>query len=1407
MSALLPISMKTLLLLFWPVLTVQAAPTALFDGKTLQGWEVRKGEEKWWRVQDGMLTGGSLDEKVPHNTFLASTGSYENFDLTFKIRLVQGANFQNSGLQIRSQRKEGSHEMTGYQVDAGIGYWGDIYDESRRNKAIAKPIDPAALAKAVKDWDWNDYRILCEGPRIRTWINGELAHDFTEPDAAIPRDGILGLQAHGGGRFLVQLKEVMIEPLPPTPGAPLWKKPARDGARAPEQQRTGFTLPAGFSAELVASEEQGVGKPITVTWDRHGRMWTMTALEYPVDANENEGSAKALFARGGKDQVLVFDEPNGPGPQTPRVFTGGLAIPLGVLPLKDGTLVQHGPEIRRYVDRDNDGKAEQHEVVLEGFGIQDSHLFPHQFERTPGGWVYVAQGAFNASNVRRPGGLQFADGSESVTFNHCKLARFKPDGSAFENLTGGPNNIWGLVISRNGETFVQEANDMGYPVAEFSPGTHYPTGFGPRMRSDAPVLPRSTASPQMGGTGLSGLALAEDEATPFARGFGEAQVFYVVNPITSKIQIVTLTRDAKGHPVYQKEKDFMLSDDPWFRPIAAHFGPDGCLYIVDWYNKIISHNEVPRAHPDRDKTRGRIWRIRHESQKPQPRVDVAKLTDDQLLEGLAHPNARVAAQIWQEIADRNATGLAGKLTAIIADAKQTLPKRTAALWALEGLGAVPMDVLELLAQAPEHTLRHEAVRIAGEGSLAEKDFLTVFSHLQHESHFRVRAAIANAIRDHRTPSPAMLGLAARLGLEPLTGKGREGYDRDFERYLARWAMAGHPEATRRMLASATLPAEARLLAVRSLPDTEAAVGMLAVLPEIPRPLTADELALLGSQLGQPAVQEGFSKLLSDPAKRETVLQALTRLDAGVAANPKLAAIVGDAASALLNDQRGDSTERLAVQLARRFRLAVLAPEVSQWLLGKNRTPAELAEGLAALRETGGAKPGDFRPHLDHADDKVRREALIGFGSIDDAAIVTELAGRWEKLPGALRSLAVDGMASTPAKADAFARAMAGGKFPGFDGAAVEKAVAVLGIDHPAVTTLLSQSEGLLRPVIQLVGNADGGVLTDLTLTGPFTIEGWVRLENKIDNNDSLFGRKGAHDLNFFGGTLRLHAAERDQITASRPLTAGQWTHCAITRDGAGNLALFLDGEPDAKGGNFKEPLSGLNLGESHAAGGGAASYDEFRIWNVARTGQEIRRDHRTRFTAAERPPGLVVRIDGAKPGGALKGGAKIALTRDFPELMTPAQASTLGEKFARFRKFSAQPGDPTMGKQLAQATCLICHQVKGEGIAIGPDLSGAGAMGTEALLRNILTPNAQLESGYYRHDLKLKDGGVLSGFLVSETPKALTIRQIGADERAIPRARILSHDISRRSLMPEGLIDGFGEKQVADLFSYLQSLK
>jgi hypothetical protein len=198
----------------------------LFDGKSLDGWEIREGEKQWWRVKDGAIEGGSLEQKVPHNTFITPPKSYQNFELTLKIRLIngEGDGFKNSGVQIRSQRIPDHHEMQGYQVDAGVGWWGKLYDESRLNKVIGEPLDAEAVAKAVHDWDeWNDYRILCEGPRIRTWVNGVAAVDYTEQDPKIPLDGLIGVQAHGGGKFVVQFKDLMIRELPPTEGAPSWK--------------------------------------------------------------------------------------------------------------------------------------------------------------------------------------------------------------------------------------------------------------------------------------------------------------------------------------------------------------------------------------------------------------------------------------------------------------------------------------------------------------------------------------------------------------------------------------------------------------------------------------------------------------------------------------------------------------------------------------------------------------------------------------------------------------------------------------------------------------------------------------------------------------------------------------------------------------------------------------------------------------------------------------------------------------------------------------------------------------------------------------------------------------------------------------------------------------------------------
>ena len=280
-------------------------------------------------------------------------------------------------------------------------------------------------------------------------------------------------------------------------------KPEKPSPLTAEEEKATFTLAPGFEIELVAQESEGIGKFVAIDWDLQGRMWSMTALEYPVDANETPAVAKELYASKAKDKVVVFDKPYGPGPHQPRVFADGLAIPLGILPYKNGVYIQHGQDIVFLSDTDGDGKADKREVVLSGFGVQDSHLFPHQFTRAPGNWIWMAQGAFNYGKVRTTRGSE-------VKFDQTRMARFRYDGSDFEITSQGPCNIWGLALTAEGETWIQEANDYGYPAMPFHEYANYPGCSDAQWKSYAPEFPGSAPDFRMGGTGLSGLALADE---------------------------------------------------------------------------------------------------------------------------------------------------------------------------------------------------------------------------------------------------------------------------------------------------------------------------------------------------------------------------------------------------------------------------------------------------------------------------------------------------------------------------------------------------------------------------------------------------------------------------------------------------------------------------------------------------------------------------------------------------------------------------------------------------------------------------------------------------------------------------------------------------------------------------------
>ncbi len=177
----------------------------LFDGKTLDSWE---GDLEYWKVRDGMIVG--VSPGIKHNEFLCTREKFEDFELRVTFRVI-GDETKNSGIQFRSKRVPGT-EVSGYQADVGQGYWGCLYDESRRNKVLVQaPADE--LAKVLMKDGWNTYVIRCEGPHITLTLNGLKTVDYTEKDESIPRSGIIGLQIHGGNALEAQFKELRIKKL------------------------------------------------------------------------------------------------------------------------------------------------------------------------------------------------------------------------------------------------------------------------------------------------------------------------------------------------------------------------------------------------------------------------------------------------------------------------------------------------------------------------------------------------------------------------------------------------------------------------------------------------------------------------------------------------------------------------------------------------------------------------------------------------------------------------------------------------------------------------------------------------------------------------------------------------------------------------------------------------------------------------------------------------------------------------------------------------------------------------------------------------------------------------------------------------------------------------------------------
>jgi putative heme-binding domain-containing protein len=434
-----------------------------------------------------------------------------------------------------------------------------------------------------------------------------------------------------------------------------------DDPLSPEEQQKKFRLPPGFEIQLVAAEPD-VQKPINLNFDHAGRLYFSQSVEYPFAARSD---AKP------RDTVRVIDgiAPNGRFAKV-RTAVDGLNIPIGVLPLHDRLLVFSIPNIYACRDEDGDGVYEKREVLYGPFDQRDTHGLNNAFTRALDGWIYACHGFANDSHVKGRDG-------HKVHMNSGNVYRFRADGSRIEKFTHGQVNPFGLCFDPLGNLYSADCHTL--PAYMLLRGAYYPSfgkphdglGFGPEIMRHS-----------HGSTGIAGIVYyAAEHFPPEYR-----DTLFIGNPITHRVNHDKL----KWHgstPEAIEQPDFLTCDDPWFRPVDLKLGPDGALYIADFYNCIIGHYEVPLDHPKRDRQRGRIWRVVYKgtTDKPveTPTVpDLTKLDLDMLIEKLGDRNLVVRTMTTHQLVDRFGKQAANRLAQLLKDGKLSELQSSHALWIL-----------------------------------------------------------------------------------------------------------------------------------------------------------------------------------------------------------------------------------------------------------------------------------------------------------------------------------------------------------------------------------------------------------------------------------------------------------------------------------------------------------------------------------------------------------------------------------------------------------------------------------------------------------------------------------------------------------------------------------------------------
>lgn len=1119
---------------------------------------------------------------------------------------------------------------------------------------------------------------------------------------------------------------------------------------SPAEERAAFRLPPGFEIQLVAAEPD-IQKPLNMAFDAQGRLWVSDTTEYPYPAPPD---------RKGRDTIKILEDTDGDGRADKiTTFADGLNIPVGLYPYKNGVVAFSIPNIWWLEDTDGDGRCDHREILYGPFDTtRDAHGLNNSFHRGYDGWLYACHGFNNHSRVAGRDG-------HVVEMQSGNTYRVRLDGSRIEQFTHGQVNPFGMAFDQWGNIFTADCHSK--PISQLLRDAWYPS-FG-RPHDGLGFVP-----PMMdhlhGSTAIAGLAYYTGlNFPPEYRGD-----MFSGNVMTSRVNHNSL--EYHGSTILARaEADFVATSDPWFRPVNLQVGPDGALYIADFYNKIIGHYEVPLDHPGRDRHRGRIWRIVHTgddaSEPAETPRDLTTASVAELLAAFKHPVLAYRMRAADQLVDRVGPKCAAEVRAALNESKRASVRRHA-LWVLFRLGAIEEADFRAAASDADATVRTHAMKALAEtpawpASLAD----LVREHLQDDNPFVARAA-AEALGLHPDEASVrpLLDLIARAPAED-----------NHLRYVARWSLREQLRHTGALAAAESRAFGEREL--RTLAELAAATQTPAAAAFLLRHV--QQYKYDGGTLGR--YVEHVARHL--PAGQTDDLAALVR--------KKFAGDVDFQLRMFRAIQGG---------LARRG--APLSKTMTAW--GRELAGALLAAGDAANSWTAAPLPGRKGPNPWHLQPRKSAD-----GNNDPAFLTSR-----ERETGVVRSPVFE----APAKLSFW---LAGHRGPTNRPPLRNMRVRLRSAKDGSI---LAEAEPPRNDVAQRVAwNLASHVgerayleLEDANDAGGYAWMALGRLQPAVVKLPAgapqpvAARRRAAAELAATLGATDLEPALRELLTNARTdpsaRTAAARAVVAFHGDArAAALAGLLDNRrlPPA----LRTQVAGaIAAGEpTKLQESLVAAFHALPRRGQAELAQALAADRAGAAALLElveqgKASARLLRRPALRQSLAALDDASLTKRADKLTAGLPSENEALQKLIAaRLKAYRKASSSVERGAAVFAKHCAACHQIAGKGAVIGPQLDGIGGRGLARIAEDILDPNRNVDVAFRTTTIVTADGRLHSGLVRREEGATLVLANAKGEEFSIPKDQIDQQHPSPLSLMPDNVAATLPEQQFHDLLAYLLS--